>query len=115
MKGLPSSYQPFVVVNTQSEITDFSKFKTNLRNYEETERARGGGESSDSVMKMRGFQGGSKGGKGGGGKGGGFKGTCHVCKEVGHKHFDCPKKNNNNNNNKQSRSRTRIKMKMVKK
>ena len=104
MKGLPSSYQPFVVVNTQSEITDFSKFKTNLRNYEETERARGGGDSSDSVMKMRGFQGGPKGGKGGGGKGGGFKGTCHVCKEVGHKHFDCPKKNNNNNNNNNSKT-----------
>ena len=39
MKGLPDEYKPFCVVTTQNEVTDMSKFKANLRSFEETEKA----------------------------------------------------------------------------
>ena len=103
MKGLPDTYQPFIVVTTQSEITDFSKFKSNLRNYEETERARGGGSGGDSVFKAGGYQRGKDNRGGGGGQGGGQGrgaggarkkqvGPCHKCKEFGHLFKQCPNK-----------------------
>ena len=79
MKGLPEQYKPFCVVTTQNEVTEMSKFKTNLHSFEETERVRGGafGGEESTVMKARFYGGGNRnGGKqwnsnGGAGAGGG--------------------------------------------
>ena len=43
LKGLPDEYKPFSVVITQREERDFATFKVSLRNFEETEKLRGGG------------------------------------------------------------------------
>ena len=69
MKGLPAEYQPFIVVTTQNEAhqTDFTKFKSALRNFEETENTRSG-NGNDNVMFNRGGQNGR--GKGRNGRGG---------------------------------------------
>ena len=60
LKGLPSSYQAFVVVTTQTDkAMSFQEFKVALRNFEENEKARGNDASSSdknnqySVMKKR--------------------------------------------------------------
>ena len=52
IKGLPEEYKPFSVVITQSEDTNFSSFKTKLRNFEETERSRTEKKNDDNVMKV---------------------------------------------------------------
>ena len=58
LKGLPDEYQAFTVIVTQSETEfTFQKFKTALRNFEETEKHRhmknGGKNNSNSVMGMK--------------------------------------------------------------
>ena len=52
LKGLPEEYSSFVVVTTQNETqqADFSKFKTALRSFEDTEQSRMGNEH---IMKSR--------------------------------------------------------------
>ena len=46
LKGLPEEFIPFTVHTTQSEQVDYATFKTKLRNYEETERARAAEKSA---------------------------------------------------------------------
>ena len=104
LKGLPSSFKPFTVVITQQEkVMSFKDFKVALRNYEENEKATGGGSSNDSILKVR-FT------PGGGGsrppsneydydsppappKSGP---TCYTCNKPGHKYTECPDQNGNN-------------------
>ena len=50
LKGLPDQFKPFEVVVTQNNsIITFAEFKIALRNYEDTENARGSRGESDSV------------------------------------------------------------------
>ena len=106
MKGLPAEYQPFIVVTTQNEAhqTDFTKFKSALRNFEETENTRSG-NGNDNVMFNRGGQNGR--GKGRNGRGGKQNGggqrfnkssqqgqTCFSCDEQGHKSDRCSERQN---------------------
>lgn len=52
LKGLPESYKPFAVHTTRSsEELMFTKFKSNLRSYEETEKF-DSKPKSDNVMKV---------------------------------------------------------------
>ena len=97
LKGLPEEYKPFSVVITQREERDFGTFKVSLRNYEETEKLRGGG---DNFSSMRGFGGSTRGGRGGargrfrgGGRGNTNKkksGPCYTCNGTGHHASECP-------------------------
>ena len=86
MKGLPSEFQSFVVVITQSDKDyTFQEFKVQLRSFEETEKARNG-SSGDVVMKARHGQP----QQGGNNKGGGDKTIqCFKCGEFGHKFDKC--------------------------
>ena len=58
IRGLPSSYNPFVVVTTQNEkVLTFSQFKVALRSYEENEKSKPIPNSevesmSSSIMKL---------------------------------------------------------------
>ena len=103
LKGLPDEYKPFSVVITQREERDFATFKVSLRNFEETEKLRGGG-GGDSLNLSRGYnngggkgggnRGGQQGGHGGGrsqGGGGGAKkkGPCFNCGGMGHQQQEC--------------------------
>ena len=115
LKGLPSSYKPFVVVITQSEkMMNFSEFKTAIRTFEENERAslELSGKFSN-VMKLhdqnrrpprnnkfhnndhprhRGPDQNNNNKNGSSGSGGGKKITCHSCGEEGHISPKCPNK-----------------------
>ena len=52
LKGLPESYKPFAIPTTQSsEEFTFTKFKRNVRSYEETEMFNNK-PKSDNVMKV---------------------------------------------------------------
>ena len=114
LKGLPSSFKPFVVVITQQEkVMNFSDFKVSLRNDEENEKATcsGGGESS-SILKVR-FSGKQHQNNNPMSRGNNRHQdsnpqssstrtpTCYTCNEPGHKYTECPNGNNNNNNKRQ--------------
>ena len=122
MKGLPEQYKPFCVVTTQNEVTEMSKFKVNLRSFEETERVRGGafdGDDSSSVMKAR-FGGGYR-------QGGGKQGNDgnryrnrnnNKCRTAGHKARDCKKKwcgfcNKSNHNESECRNKQKSQANMA--
>ena len=80
VKGLPDSYNSFTTVISQMEeqILDFAKFKTHIRSYEENQNARKDHEdSSDIVSKIDGSS--------------TRPFTCFICKEPGHKAYQCPK------------------------
>lgn len=56
LKGLPDEYKAFVAVTTQSDsVEDFQKFKSSLKNFEETENSRNKMTNSqqNSVMKTQ--------------------------------------------------------------
>ena len=56
LKGLPDEYKPFVAVTSQSDsVEDFQKFKSSLKNFEETENSRSKMTNSqqNSVMKTQ--------------------------------------------------------------
>ena len=87
LKGLPDEFLSFVVVTNQnqSQQTDFSIFKSALRNFEDTEKSRGSNGNNDSVMK-------SKFGGGGNFKGRRIKGSsksCFACGYTGHESKSC--------------------------
>ena len=107
MKGLTeSSFGPFVHLMKMNEDDDFSKFKTKLRNYEDTERCRNSSTAGeDKVLKAK-FNKYQNGGRGGdrprGGKGNtnnygngeisnGRK--CFGCNGFGHEVKNCPTMN----------------------
>ena len=85
LKGLPSQYKPFEVVMTQSDknIT-FSEFKVALRNYEDTENARGTRKNDSSVMKINSGNQKQK------------PVVCYSCGQPGHKSNVCKNKGINN-------------------
>ena len=52
LKGLPDEYKAFVAITTQSEnVQDFIRFKSSLKNFEETENSRKSNDNKNSVMK----------------------------------------------------------------
>ena len=56
LKGLPDEYKAFVAVTSQSDsVEDFQKFKSSLKNFEETENSRSKMTNSqqNSVMKTQ--------------------------------------------------------------
>lgn len=54
LKGLPESFQPFIIHVTQKDETmPFAEFKTKLRSYEDTEKMRAATTTNDNVMKAR--------------------------------------------------------------
>ena len=54
LKGLPDSYNPFVVVVTQNHKDQtFSDFKEQLRSFEQTELARKSTNAEDSIMNLK--------------------------------------------------------------
>ena len=86
LKGLPAEFKAFVAVVTQSgKKWEFKDLKTSLRDYEETEKARGGADGS-SIMKTLGAGGGSS------------SIECYNCHEFGHKRPQCPKNQNKGGN-----------------
>ena len=83
VKGLPDSYNSFTTVICQMDdkIIDFAKFKTQIRSFEENQNARRDhddngcdviSKADNSNPKSTAF-------------------TCFICKEVGHKSYQCPK------------------------
>ena len=104
IKGLQSSYNPFVVVTTQNEkVLTFSQFKVALRSYEENEKSKPIPNSevesmSNSIMKLN---------IGRNNNNITRNINCYSCGVAGHRSFECNKakgycnnNNNNNNNNK---------------
>jgi hypothetical protein len=80
LKGLPDSFKAFSTVITQkdSDEMNFLKFKSALRSYEESEKARVSHcESDDNIMKVNGDI------------------TCYQCGKFGHKKHQCKSKNIN--------------------
>ena len=95
LKGIPAEFSSFVVVTTQNDAqqADFTKFKTSLRNFEDTANTRFG--SDVTIMKSR-FGGrnndsGKRSFDGDGGK----KIICYSCGNAGHKSTSCNNKLNN--------------------
>ena len=93
LKGLPSHYKPFEVVITQNtkDVT-FAEFKVALRNYEDTEKARGSRDkkNEDSVKHFHPPR----------NVGNEKPIICHHCGTPGHKSPQCPSKQQNRNKNK---------------
>ncbi|RUS70255.1 hypothetical protein EGW08_021985 [Elysia chlorotica] len=99
LKGLPASYQAFVVVITQSEKKQtFSEFKVSLRSFEETEKSRAGA-SEDSILKSFSRMSTSTNPRSTSRHAGNVKpmppnfttGPCYECGQQGHRKRDCPR------------------------
>ena len=97
LKGLPPPFQSFVAVVTQSDRDwSFKDLKSNLRDYEDTEKARSAGNNLNPIMRCQ-MRGGMRGGKKGGKSRDTSKLTCHSCGELGHISPKCPNKTKNKN------------------
>ena len=93
LKGLPQDYLPFVTVATQKEEdANFSKFKTALKSFEETQKA---GKNESSVMTFRGSGTGRP-------AAGGFSGKCFLCGVTGHRANQCSARGTGSNSGNRS-------------
>ena len=84
LKGLPSHYKPFEVVITQNtkDVT-FAEFKVALRNYEDTEKARGSRDNQKNEDSVKHFHPPRN-------MGNDKPIICHHCGVPGHKSPQCP-------------------------